>query len=96
MTARQPARAVVSCRRVRKLAEPGSAVWCRATLDLAKAHVARGRGRVADDVLRVAGALYPDFGNAELLRELKETRTARRRRTPAGKPRGRQEESDRP
>ena len=96
LTARQPAKAVVSFRRARKLVAPGSTVWCRATLALAEAHVEQGRRRAADDILRVADALYPDFGNAELLRKLKKARGSPRRRVAREARPNQQGESNRP
>jgi predicted Zn-dependent protease len=66
-----PEEAATACRQARKVAAPGSVPWCRATLQLATALRAAGHEDAAADILRVSGALYPAFGNAELKAELK-------------------------
>jgi hypothetical protein len=63
---RQAEAAAESFRAARRLAKEGSAPWCEATLDLAAALQAQGQAPAAADILRVARALYPDFGNVKL------------------------------
>jgi tetratricopeptide (TPR) repeat protein len=63
---KQPEGAAESFRAARKLAKEGSPDWCEATLDLSAALQAQGQSAAAADVLRVARALHPAFGNDEL------------------------------
>lgn len=62
----RPKAAVIAVRKARKLTERGSVDWCRMTVALAEALRAAEHAAAAEDVLRVAQALYPNFGNAEL------------------------------
>lgn len=68
----QPSQAIDAFRKARKLSRPGSPAWCEATLCLVSAMDTAGSAADAKDVLRVAQALYPDFGNGELLRRARE------------------------
>ena len=66
LSLRQGEQAAESCRTARKLVPEGSPDWCEATLDLAAALQSQGQGPAAADILRVAKALHPRFGNDEL------------------------------
>ncbi|GAF84677.1 unnamed protein product, partial [marine sediment metagenome] len=68
---KQPAEAVKCFRRARKACKPDSVDWCESTLLLAQGLHANGQAVAARDILRVSGALYPRFGNPELLAKLK-------------------------
>ena len=72
MDLKQPAIAAKCYRRARKLFKPGSESWCEVTLALAEGLNADGHAVAAGDILRVSGALYPRFGNPELLAKLKQ------------------------
>ncbi len=74
MHLRQPAAAVASFRKTRELAAPGTVLWCKATLALAEGLQKQGHEDAAEDILRVAAALYPRFGSGELLARMKDTR----------------------
>jgi hypothetical protein len=80
---------VAAARAARGLGKPGSEEWCRATLALAEGLAAKSHTAAAADILRVAGAMYPTFANAELrgklkrLRENLEAQNARQGGTPA-------------
>jgi hypothetical protein len=76
----QAGRAVESFRKARGLARAGREDWCRATLALAEGLAAGDYAADASDVLRVAEALYPDFGTPELRSQMKRMR--RRLETP--------------
>jgi len=79
----QADRAVESFRKARGLCRPGSPDWCRATLALAEGLAADKHAPDASDILRVAEALHPDFGDPELRSRLKALRRrleSRRRR----------------
>ena len=71
MALKQPGEAISCFRTARGLCKPGSALWCQATINLADAMRERGDTTAAMNVLRVSKALYPRFGNPELLREQK-------------------------
>lgn len=66
-----PAKAVPWLRGARQGLKPGSEPWCATTLELVDALLAQGQNAAAADILRVAGALYPDFGSPELLRSFR-------------------------
>jgi predicted Zn-dependent protease len=66
LSMKQPEQAADSFRAARKLAKEGSADWCEATLDLSSALQSQGQTAAAADILRVARALHPAFGNDEL------------------------------
>ena len=66
--------AIESFRTARALGEPGAPDWCRATLALAESQAAANRVGDASDILRVAGALYPDFGGPALQSQLRQSR----------------------
>lgn len=72
MDLKQPAVAAKCYRRARKLFKPGSEGWCEVTLALAEGLNTDGHAVAAGDILRVSGALYPRFGNPELLAKLKQ------------------------
>lgn len=76
----QPGPAAEAFRAARGLAREGRRDWCQATLALAEALAAANRAGDAADILRVAEALYPDFGDPELRGRLR----ALRRRVEAG------------
>ena len=75
----RPAQAVEAFRKGRKLSRRGSGVWCRLTLALGEGLRAAGHEAAAEDVLRVAQALDPDFGGAELRAQLIRTRESLRK-----------------
>ena len=62
-------------RQARSQGTPGSVPWCEATLALVRALRAHGQPAEAADVIRVGLALYPDFGNPQLLAALAKLRT---------------------
>lgn len=64
---RQYDEAAEAIREARALSPAGSADWCGSTLDLVEALRGAGHASAATDVLRVAMALHPEFGNPELL-----------------------------
>ena len=70
----QHAQAIESFRTARGLCIPGAADWCRATLALAESQAAANQAGTASDVLRVAEALYPDFGGPALQSQLRQSR----------------------
>jgi len=78
-----PKEAMTCFRRARELQPKGSVGWCRATLALARGHVARGQKQAARNLLRFASEVYPRFGNPELRAELKRLRS-QVRSTPPG------------
>jgi tetratricopeptide (TPR) repeat protein len=63
-----------AARQARALSAPGSEDWCRATIALAEGLAAQGHTAAAADILRVAGALHPNFANTELRGRLKALR----------------------
>jgi hypothetical protein len=69
---RRPGKAVETFREARRISRPGTVPWCRATLALAEGLQAQRHARAAGDILRVSQALYPEFGNAELMAELRQ------------------------
>jgi hypothetical protein len=77
----RPADAAEACRAARGHAAAGSAPWCRATLALAEALAADRHAGDAADILRVSAALYPDFGDAQLLAALRRLRERLARET---------------
>jgi len=78
----QADRAVESFRKARGLCRPGSPDWCRATLALAEGLAADKHAPDASDILRVAEALHPDFGDPELRSQLKALRRRLQSRSP--------------
>jgi len=78
----QADRAVESFRKARGLCRPGTPDWCRATLALAEGLAADRHAGDASDILRVAEALHPDFGDPELRSRLKALRRRLQSRTP--------------
>jgi len=66
----KPASALEQARSARGVASPGGETWWRATLVLAKAHLAMNDPGAAADVLRVSEALYPPAGRAWLRNEI--------------------------
>lgn len=79
---RRADRAVASFRKARGLCRPGTPDWCRATLALAEGLVAGRHDGDATDILRVAEALHPDFGDPELRSQLKALRGRLQSRRP--------------
>jgi len=78
----QADRAVESFREARRLCRPGAPDWCRATLALAEGLAAGRHAGDASDLLRVAEALHPDFGDLELRSQLKALRRRLQSRSP--------------
>ncbi|MBE3069583.1 MAG: hypothetical protein IMZ66_05035 [Planctomycetes bacterium] len=78
----RPARAAESFRAARDLARPGREDWCRATLALGEALAAGDHAADAGDILRVAEALYPDFGSPELRGQMRRLRRRLETQTP--------------
>jgi len=71
-----------SARQARASSAPGSEDWCRATIALAEGLAAQGHTAAAADILRVAGALHPNFANMELRGRLKQLRENLESRSP--------------
>lgn len=86
---RRPVRAVESFRKARGLCRPGTPPWCQATLALAEGLAAGNHDADAADVLRVAEALHPDFGDPELRSHLQQMRLQVENRLPREKDRQR-------
>jgi tetratricopeptide (TPR) repeat protein len=80
---RNPVAAATAYRAARKHSKPGGAVWCRASLGLARALQRQNHLQAAEDVLRIAAVLYPEFGTPELRAEQVQLRETLQ--TPAAK-----------
>jgi tetratricopeptide (TPR) repeat protein len=76
LAVRQWEQALAAFRQVRRTTSDGTPQWCEATLRLAEALQSTGRLTAAEEILRVAQVLYPEFGNARLLAELNGMRKA--------------------